>query len=452
MDFMPLIPFLGVSVPESITLYYMVLALTGKKESPLFVIALSLLTSLFSFTVRSIPMVFGIHSILQVILMIIFLNLFLQLPWQIAAIEMLFTSSVLGLAEGISVPFLAWIFGLKLEQIISNPLLRIMFTLPHLLFLTTLSYIVRKHQWRLPLISRLMKINCETVKRPKKQLVKQLYLFALCLVQALMLVLLKISFYAYTSNVYPSFSLGTLVEISTLILMIAALATIFIAGYLLKVIERDTKLETELRYVRERHNLSLQLQVERHDFYNHLTAIYGYIKTGHYSQTEAYIENLYQTVRHIGSLLKIDPPELAAILSAKQEEAKTKGIKLNWQVNMQSNTLPLSSEDLTHLTGNLLDNAIEAVKTSCSPRVDLTLTCNKLGLVLKVSNNGSPIPQNVRQNIFDARYTTKDTNQHSGLGLYIIKQIIDRHNGQLELKEPENYSGVEFVVHIPWNR
>lgn len=452
MDFMPLIPFLGVSVPESITLYYMVLVQTNKKESPILIIALSILTSLFSFTVRSIPMVFGIHSILQVILMVIFLNLFFQLPLRTATIVMLLTSAVLGLAEGISIPFLIRFFSLSLEQIVSDPLLRIMFTLPHLLFLVSLTYVIRKCQWRLPLIARLTVINCNSDKKPKKQLNRQLYLFALCLVQALMLVLLKTSFYAYTSNVYSSFSLGTLVEISTLILMIAALATIFISGYLLKVIERDTELETELHYVKERHNLSLQLQVERHDFYNHLTAIYGYIKTGHYSKTEAYIENLYQTVRHIGSLLKIDPPELAAILSAKQEEAKTKGIKLNWQVNMQSNTLPLSSEDLTHLTGNLLDNALEAAKTNCSPRIDLTLTCNKLGLELKVSNNGNPISQNVRKNIFDERYTTKDASRHSGLGLYIIKQIIDRHDGQLELKEPKNYSGVEFVVYIPWNR
>lgn len=452
MDFMPLIPFLGVSVPESITLYYMVLALTGKKESRLFIIALSLLTSLFSFTVRSIPMAFGIHSILEIILMVIFLNAFLKLSWRTAITVMILASVVLGFAEGISVPFLAWIFSLKLEQIISDPLLRILFTLPHLLFLVVLTHIISKRQWRLPLIARLMKINCETAKRTKKQLVRQTCLLILCLVQALMLVLLKLSFYAYKSGVYPSFNLDALVEISILVLMVAALATIFVTSYLLKVIERDARLETEVHYAKERHNLNLQLQVERHDFYNHLTAIYGYIKAGHYSQTEIYIENLYQTVRHIESLLKIDPPELAAILSAKKEEAKTRGIKFHWQVNMQSSSLPIPPEDITHLAGNLLDNAFEAAKTNCSPRVDLTLACNKLGLELKVSNSGSPIPQNVRQNIFAAGYTTKDTSQHSGLGLYIIKEIIDRHDGQLELKEPENYSGTEFVIYIPWSR
>lgn len=197
--------------------------------------------------------------------------------------------------------------------------------------------------------------------------------------------------------------------------MISALATIFVAGYLLQVIEREARLETELNHVRERHNLNLRVQVERHDFYNHLTAIYGYIKNGHYAQAETYIGNLYEAVRNIASLLKINPPELSAILSAKQNEAKTRGIRFHWKVNIQGSILPLSPEDLTHLTGNLLDNALEAAKTNCSPRVDLTLTCNKLGLELKVSNNGNPIPHDLKLNIFVAGYTTKDSNQHSGL-------------------------------------
>lgn len=85
------------------------------------------------------------------------------------------------------------------------------------------------------------------------------------------------------------------------------------------------------------------------------------------------------------------------------------------------------------------------------PRVDFSLACNKLGLHLKVSNNGDPIPQDVKHNILAAGYTTKDTNQHSGLGLFIIKQIIDRHGGRLEVEEPENYPGVEFKIYIPWS-
>lgn len=74
--------------------------------------------------------------------------------------------------------------------------------------------------------------------------------------------------------------------------------------------------------------MNLKIQVERHDFYNHLTAIYGYLKAGQCLQAESYIENLYQSVRYIKNLLSINPPELATLLSVKQEDAKGKGIEL----------------------------------------------------------------------------------------------------------------------------
>jgi len=165
MDVMPLIPFLGVSVPESMVLYYMVLALTKKKESPFVVIILSLLTSIFSFSIRTMPVRFGIHTISQVALMTIFLNFFFRLPWHTSAVVMVLSSVFLGLAEGISVPLLARIFNLNLEQVISDPLLRILFTLPHLILLSVLAYIISKREWRLPLISEKWGIKNESDKR-----------------------------------------------------------------------------------------------------------------------------------------------------------------------------------------------------------------------------------------------------------------------------------------------
>lgn len=198
-------------------------------------------------------------------------------------------------------------------------------------------------------------------------------------------------------------------------------------------------------------NLNLKMQVERHDFYNHLTAVYGYLKVNQYKQAEGYIETLYENVRQLNDLMGVNPPELGALLSVKKEEAKTQGIEFHWQVKIESRILPLLPEDLTQLTGNLLDNALDAAATSHFPKVDLVITSNKLGLQLKVSNTGAPIPEGIRQTMFVAGYTTKDVSQHSGLGLFIIKQIVDRHGGRLDLIKPENYPGVQFVIYIPWN-
>ncbi|WP_028308620.1 sensor histidine kinase [Desulfitibacter alkalitolerans] len=433
MDFMPIIPFLGVSLPESLVLYYMMSTLAGKRVSFCTLAALALVTSLISYFIRLLPIAFGVHSFLQLAMMTIFLILFLKLPWRRALTVVIFAGIILGLAEGIFVPFLAWFFSLNLNQIISDPLLRIAFTLPHLAFLAGLTYTANKRQWRLSLIK----------KSP---------LFTLCLVQAFMLALLMISFHIYASGVYPSFTINTLINISIIVILISALATIFVALYLLKVVEREARLQAELRHAKEKNKLNVKIQVERHDFYNHLTAIYGYIKIKKHDQLQAYIENLYQSVRHIKSLLDIEPPELSALLSVKKEEALKKGIDFRWQVNVNNKTLALSPEDLTHLLGNLLDNALDAAKDSHNPKIDLILNCSKLGLELKVANTGSPIPPDIRNNIFAAGYTTKDKSQHSGLGLYIINEIIQRLGGRLELREPEDYPGVQFAIYIPWNK
>jgi two-component system sensor histidine kinase AgrC len=58
------------------------------------------------------------------------------------------------------------------------------------------------------------------------------------------------------------------------------------------------------------------------------------------------------------------------------------------------------------------------------------------------------IPPSDQNKMFAAGYTTKK--EHSGLGLYIIKQIADGNGGRLELREPKEYSGVEFAIHVPW--
>jgi ABC-type proline/glycine betaine transport system substrate-binding protein len=50
----------------------------------------------------------------------------------------------------------------------------------------------------------------------------------------------------------------------------------------------------------------------------------------------------------------------------------------------------------------------------------------------------APLSPSDQNKIYAAGYTTKK--EHSGLGLYIIKQIADRNGGQLELREAKEYS------------
>lgn len=441
---MAYLSFLCISVLGNIILYYTLLSLVGKKESPLFLILLSLMTSLFFYGVRLLPLYFGVHFFLQMIFLIIILAVFCDLPWSISFILALLAGIILGLTEGVSVPLLASIFSYNLKEVVSSPILRIVFAIPSLVLLTILAYIANKRGWRLLFIDRMMVSG----KDQKGYLTSRNHPIILCLIQALILILLYINFYNYYTGVFPGLTFETLGIISSTVLITSSLITTLFAGYLLKITEREVKLERELFHVKEMNRLNFKMQVERHDFNNHLTSIYGFIKTEQYQQTKNYIENIYENVSQTKAFLRLEPPELGALLSIKQGEAEDHGIDFFWRVKIEDGIQPLSPEDLTQIVGNLLDNALES--TVHPGKVDFLLKSNKIGLQIKVSNTCAPISQDIKNKVFAAGYTTKNSNHLSGLGLYIIKQIVDRNGGQLELREPNKYPGVEFVIHIPW--
>ena len=434
MDFMPIVPFLATSFPESLVLYYMIFFLASKKVSFHTIAILAIVTSLASYGIRSLPMEFGVHFLLQAAVMIFLVILFIKLYWQTAVIVVLLAGIALGLAEGAILPILAWIFSLELGEIIADPLLRTIFTLPHLFFLASLTYIANKKQWRIPLAK----------KNP---------LFIICLVQVLMLVLLIAVFHAYNSGVYPSFTFSDLINTSIIVILVSVVATIFVAVYLLKAVEKEAKLEMELHYAREINKLNLELEEGRHDFYNYIIAMHKYMEDKDYDRLQKYIEKHYKNIVDIKSLVDIKFPEVSSLISVKYKEALKKSIEFKWRVDANRETLPLSSEDLTRLLGNLLDNALEAAvaKGGDDPkRIDLDFKCNQMGLMIRITNTGNPIPEEIKNDVFVAGYTTKDKSKHSGLGLHIINETVQRLDGQLELKEAEDYQGVQFIIHIPW--
>ena len=95
---------------------------------------------------------------------------------------------------------------------------------------------------------------------------------------------------------------------------------------------------------------------------------------------------------------------------------------------------------------NLLLNAIEA-----SPAAGIVrLASETLGpnVCVRIDDEGPRIPDDVRQHIFDAYYTTKPNG--SGLGLAVSREIVVNHGGALEF-ESEN-AGTSFILLLPIER
>ncbi|MBC7465673.1 MAG: HAMP domain-containing protein [Bdellovibrio sp.] len=97
---------------------------------------------------------------------------------------------------------------------------------------------------------------------------------------------------------------------------------------------------------------------------------------------------------------------------------------------------------------NLIENAIDAVQKEALPQVKVSTEYNPKFRVLKISiaDNGVGIHQRDRGRIFEPYYSTKE--KGTGLGLPIVKSIVEDHNGVIRALENEP-KGTRMFIEIP---
>jgi signal transduction histidine kinase len=117
-------------------------------------------------------------------------------------------------------------------------------------------------------------------------------------------------------------------------------------------------------------------------------------------------------------------------------------------------------QDIGRVILNLINNAFYAVDEkkksgigNYEPIVTVSTKTVKpplggLEVEIKVSDNGSGIPQKVLDKIFQPFFTTKPTGQGTGLGLSLSYDIIKAHGGELKVETKEG-EGAEFIVVLP---
>ena len=67
---------------------------------------------------------------------------------------------------------------------------------------------------------------------------------------------------------------------------------------------------------------------------------------------------------------------------------------------------------------------------------------------IRVKDNGSGIPQQVLDKIYQPFFTTKPTRQGTGLGLSLSYDIIKANGGEIQVETKEG-EGAEFVIELP---
>ncbi len=193
------------------------------------------------------------------------------------------------------------------------------------------------------------------------------------------------------------------------------------------------------------------LRANTHEFLNKLQVISGLLQMGYVNEAVGYIGNIAtHHEQSTGPVLKlIRNPNVAALILGKVGSLRELDISF---VLLNNSSLPeqsryLSTNELVTLVGNLLENAMEAVNavpTGELRAVSLQITEDDKGLLVIVSDTGEGIAEKDLPHIFKQGFTTKAA-ESRGLGMWLIKEIVDRHGGSMDV-DTELGSGTTFAI------
>jgi two-component system, NtrC family, nitrogen regulation sensor histidine kinase NtrY len=103
-------------------------------------------------------------------------------------------------------------------------------------------------------------------------------------------------------------------------------------------------------------------------------------------------------------------------------------------------------DQLIRVFNNIINNAIQALSDEKEGEITLELTQQKGAYVVTISDNGCGIENELKEKIFQPNFTTKTTG--TGLGLAMVKQIVDSHMGVIYFKSSLK-KGTTFYIEFP---
>ena len=198
-----------------------------------------------------------------------------------------------------------------------------------------------------------------------------------------------------------------------------------------------TKMAEELTGV----NFILEaLRSNLHEFKNNLHIILSLLQLGETDLAIRYISEYNSSQVSINTVVNnIHDKTIVALIFGKINEARENGVILILDENSYLPPPPdpfLSTSQFTTIIGNLLDNAIDATKgRQTGGQILLFITEDENSLKINIDDNGVGIPDDNINHIFTRGFSTKGENR--GIGLALVKQIIDNYNGTITIHSAE---------------
>ncbi|HIJ57598.1 MAG TPA: hypothetical protein HPQ03_15950, partial [Deltaproteobacteria bacterium] len=130
-------------------------------------------------------------------------------------------------------------------------------------------------------------------------------------------------------------------------------------------------------------------------------------------------------------------------------DAWAKNTTIHRDISTDLKELHLDAYQMTQALLNLLLNSLKFIEPGGRIEVKASLEDDGTQFLFQVEDDGPGIPKENLPKIFDPFFTTRETG--TGLGLAIVHQIVENHQGEIDVESPpsEKSRGCRFIIRIP---
>jgi PAS domain S-box-containing protein len=169
----------------------------------------------------------------------------------------------------------------------------------------------------------------------------------------------------------------------------------------------------------------------------------------------AQVERITRVMNQLLAFARRKPPERRPIvlrdivedsLELFRERLAKSGVTVELALDDHCPAAQADADQMSQIMINLIMNALHAMEDGGTLRVGLE---SEQGWIkLTVADTGHGIPQAALPKIFEPFFTTKEFGKGTGLGLTVVKRIVEEHQGTITV-ESEEGKGTRFTVRLP---
>jgi signal transduction histidine kinase len=138
-------------------------------------------------------------------------------------------------------------------------------------------------------------------------------------------------------------------------------------------------------------------------------------------------------------------PGLADTVALLEGKARAKSVVITLDIQEDLPPIHGYTVEINQIWMNLIDNAVDAAPNQ--GHVNVTAILEGADVTVGVVDDGGGIPAEIRSSIFDPFFTTKPVGEGTGLGLDIVRRVVELHNGEVTVESRPGRT--EFRVRLP---